>query len=578
MNEFITNLNLPISSFELYLILAVVIIGIMVLIKGLFKANKLKKYEKKLNQYIIEQNGIKSVPLTFKMNKAIAISKVSVETQAILENSQKEYEEIQKNNETLSLIISECHEMIKSKKIKYVKGNLDEINEYINGSKKIIVSLESKLDTILEQEALQRTKITGLKEKFRNIKEKIISNESSYSTAVRSIEMKIVELENSFSMFEEWMFASEYGKTSQMLEVITKNLNDLINIENEIPKLIKLVKVNVTVNLNEVKSNYEIHQQRKVYLEHLNFPKVYEDINGRVKDIVKNINEAKYEGIENQIYDILKQIKDLNTQFAIEEDAFKKIKRFLINKKEIEKISELNEYIQNVYDKVETHYGLSVLKEDIEKNIKRFEELKIESEKVAKSIEELQGPCSKLLVGVEALTSDFNALGSFSQDIKRKLEQADSDEKRAFSQLEIFHVNINHLDAILREYKLNSISKSFFDNLDEARARVNEIQKLLDTEPVNIPLLNYKVKETLDYTYELCRQFLCLINIASLCESTIVFLNRYRSSIEECDIELTRAEIFYGEGDYATALDTLVTATERMFGVGYDKLLKEKRF
>lgn len=75
MKEFINNIKNVISAEMLiYILIAVVL---LVILSILMMALRQKKARKKLEDLELHYNSLKSVPLAFKLNKAVALSRVN---------------------------------------------------------------------------------------------------------------------------------------------------------------------------------------------------------------------------------------------------------------------------------------------------------------------------------------------------------------------------------------------------------------------------------------------------------------------------------------------------------------------
>ena len=93
-------------------------------------------------------------------------------------------------------------------------------------------TLNAVLDSILEQQSTQREQIVRLQNRFRVNKGVVASNREIYNIGVEVLEDRILTIEKMFSTFEEWMYASEFGKAAnqqieineEILELAKKNL------------------------------------------------------------------------------------------------------------------------------------------------------------------------------------------------------------------------------------------------------------------------------------------------------------------------------------------------------------------
>ena len=63
--------------------------------------------------------------------------------------------------------------------------------------------------------------------------------------------------------------------------------------------------------------------------------------------------------------------------------------------------------------------------------------------------------------------------------------------------------------------------------------------------------------------------------MVDMVENGIVFANKYRSSIEFVDHELTRSELSFRNGEYTQALSIVLAAIEKLHPDTFEELIRE---
>jgi septation ring formation regulator len=109
--------------------------------------------------------------------------------------------------------------------------------------------------------------------------------------------------------------------------------------------------------------------------------------------------------------------------------------------------------------------------------------------------------------------------------------------------------------AKLKDYKIPVIPNSYFIELKEAGEAIREIIKELDKKPIVIKILNIRVDTARDLVFKIYNKTNDMIKTVSLSEEMIVYGNRYRSSYEEIDLALTKAEELFRRGKYKESLE-----------------------
>ena len=110
MKEFINNIKNVISAEMLiYILIAVVL---LVILSILMMALRQKKARKKLEDLELHYNSLKSVPLAFKLNKAVALSRVNEMMAETVETCRNDFDNIQEELKECSVSLAEIDDLI----------------------------------------------------------------------------------------------------------------------------------------------------------------------------------------------------------------------------------------------------------------------------------------------------------------------------------------------------------------------------------------------------------------------------------------------------------------------------------
>ena len=125
----------------------------------------------------------------------------------------------------------------------------------------------------------------------------------------------------------------------------------------------------------------------------------------------------------------------------------------------------------------------------------------------------------------------------------------------------------------IREYNLPIIPQSYFVELNEAQAAIKEIVRELDKKPITISVLNTRVDTARDLVLKLFTTTKEMMKTAMFAEMAIVYGNRYRSSVDDLDKQLTYSEVLFYKGEYQKSLELTINTLNRVEPGIYDKLL-----
>ena len=215
-------------------------------------------------------------------------------------------------------------------------------------------------------------------------------------------------------------------------------------------------------------------------------------------------------------------------------------------KKDINEIAQEFVNIDNLSD--EDINKFSILNKNLEKINQDYKILvdqgKMKTFAYSKLVDELNGLSLKLSRLQDDLDFQLRSITSMKDD-----------ETRAREQLATIENLLKKAKYRLKDYKIPVIPSSYYIELTEAQDAIREIIKELDRKPIVIKILNIRVDTARDLVFKIYNKTNDMIKIASMSEKIIIYGNRYRSSYEEIDIALTKAEELFKRGKYKESLD-----------------------
>ena len=162
---------------------------------------------------------------------------------------------------------------------------------------------------------------------------------------------------------------------------------------------------------------------------------------------------------------------------------------------------------------------------------------------------------SKLVDELDGLSLKLSRLQDDLDYQLRSITSMKDDETRAREQLNTIEDLLKKSKYRLKDYKIPVIPSSYYIELTEAQDAIREIVKELDKKPIVIKILNIRVDTARDLVFKIYNKTNDMIKIVDMAEKMIVYGNRYRSSYEEIDIALTKAEELFRRGKYKESLD-----------------------
>ena len=574
MDNFINNMKEVISP-QMILYLFIMLFAILV-ISMVIRHMRVRKAKEELDRFENKYAELKGIPLSFKLNKATALSKVNKSIAENIQDYQNRFDSVQEKLKEFSALLAELDDLVYSKKIKKANAKMEELEPVSISCETAIKEVDALFDEVLEQENMQRSNINVLKNNFREYKKLLMNNRGSYRQSVECLDDKIVQIENMFSIFEEWMFASEFNKAGDKQEEIRENMNELKKYLDVLPSLYEKATIVIPNREEDVALAFTQASKRGVYLAHLDVKKNLEVISDIVSDVLAKLSECNLENVDEMMEDCEVRLNQMEQSIAKEESSFD-----IVNEKItvlFTRIKELNvnvQSIKDVYSKVNERFGFENLSGKLKEMDAKLDGLNEQRFNLENVLGHESVPYSTLLISYDEVAKETSKLESEAKELKTKLDNATSDEQRAKKQLIKLQLLLNEMKNKIMKYRLPSIDEKFESDIRDAQVYIVEIRQYLDETPLNVEGLNKKLQEAIDYIYTLFNSVNNLVGMADMVESAILFGNKYRSEYPEIDSELTRAELCFTNGQYTKSLKIAISAIEKLHPGAYEKLIAQ---
>lgn len=569
LNEVMTAV---LSSVWFYIAVGISLFLILFLICRNITKNKMMK---ELQQMEVSYTEMKTIPLLFKLNKATALARMNQEVASILAEKDDEYDKVQLDIKTISQLLADSDDLIQLGKYSLAKKNNKELVELLKTTEAKVKELNAILDGVLQQEVQQREQINLLKEEFRNTKIEYTQNSNPFIYSYEAIEERFLGIEKLFSSFEECMYASEFQKANEVKSEIEEKLAYLHKIYEELPNLLVMARGILPRTVDEVSSVYAQSKQKGVYLKHLQIAKNIEFINDSMKADLHALKNVEIEGIDDHLKECQKRLQQLLQQIEKENKSFDEslhMRNLLFA--DIDKMESAVSRIQELYNDVSMRFGFENMEDTITSLVNTCNQLKEEKAGIDALIQENTSSATSWLISLRELRQKIDISFADVKVIQEKLEHACLDESHAKTQLLKLYLIMNEMQARVRKHRLLSISESYEEDLKTAYVYVDSIENLLKEIPLNISLLNKTLTEAIDFIYRFYNNVNKILGSASMVEDAIVVGNRCRSTYAEVDMELTRAELAYRNGEYTKALSVAFKSLESVYPNSAETMIK----
>lgn len=563
--------NIVLISITYYLFAILLIILVLNVIQYFTK----KKYKKELETLDIEKNQIIDAPIMTELSKVEGLTK----TKSIKEKYIIWKKEIDEMKEKMAVdvndMIIEADFFIEQKDYKdyLIKKSSIEINLY--EAKELKERLIEEIKEITLSEERNRTIITELKTKFRDVVHNFETSKDTFEPVDKSVELQIETIEKMFQDFEIYMEKQDYIEANKMVNVINTLIKHLETIIEEIPGALLLALNIIPKRTIELKNTYDNLLKQGYQLDYINLEYNIDEINKKIQDIMARIRVLNLEDVLFELKTILEYTDSIFNDFEKEKLARKHYEESTPIFKS--KVNKINGIMNKLYGKVvdaKYNYKLS------ENQLNSLDELSTELVKLDEDFNKLYDttktssfPYTRLSKELELLIIKLSCIEEKLDNYMLSIGTMQEDEKRAREQLTDMTNLLESSKLKMREYKLPVIPDLYFIELKEATEALREITKELDKKPINIEILNTRVDTARDLIFKLHNTSNELIKTAMLAENAIIYGNRYRPKKQYVNDGLNKAELLFIKGEYKKSLELTLNTIDIVEPGIYKKLL-----
>ena len=543
-------LLITISAFILAVILIIVTIVII-------KRNQNKKYKKEIEELDIRKNNLIGVPVLSEITKVKELIKTDN-----LKNKLDDWDDTfttirDEKIPELTDLISEADFLIDRKDYKQAVKKITNIEIEINSLKKKTDHLLEEVKLITNSEERNRALITKLKIVYREDQNKFERSKKEYGVIADYLEKEIDNIDDLFAKFEKAMDNNDYVSVEKKINLLDDKITKLGKLLEDIPTIVLMATVLVPNKIDEAITYYYRMKRDGYSLDYLNVEYNIKEIKNKIDNIMENLKKLELGESIIELKTFIEYFNELYNDFDKEKeckDLFRQnIKDFSY------KIDNINKVVRDIYlqiDDIKYNYNLS------DEDINKFSILNKNLEKINQDYKILvdQGKMktfaySKLVDELNGLSLKLSRLQDDLDFQLRSITSMKDDETRAREQLATIENLLKKAKYRLKDYKIPVIPSSYYIELTEAQDAIREIIKELDRKPIVIKILNIRVDTARDLVFKIYNKTNDMIKIASMSEKIIIYGNRYRSSYEEIDIALTKAEELFKRGKYKESLD-----------------------
>jgi len=435
--------------------------------------------------------------------------------------------------------------------------------------------LLSEIKEITSSEEKNRSVITDLKTKYRELYQKFNLNKNAYDEISSSIDLQFENIAKRFEDFEAIMENSDFDQVSSIINVIDELLRHMENVIEEVPAIVLMCKILIPKKMKEIRHEYEKMLQEGYSLEYLNIEYNIEETTKKISDIY---DRCKILNLEDSLLE-LKIITEYFDSLFNDYDTERKGRELFdeidaaFRKKLKKEHHIMSEILRQITD-IKKAYDLSDQQIEVLYKINtKIEQISSDYDMLIDSSKTTNLSFSKLTSEIENLSTKIKKVEEKIDSILNSISTMRDDEVRARQQLEEIKVILKDSKLKLKEYSLPIIPHNYFIELNEAKEGIREIVVELNKKPISIAVLNTRVDTARDLVLKLNNTTKEMVKTATFAEMAIVYGNRYRNEDNDIEKYLTYSEKLFYKGEYQKSLEISINSLNRIEKGIYDKLI-----
>ena len=539
---------------------------------------KLKIYRQEILDLQNQINGIKTLPLQYRLGRVQSIAKNMPEVAEEYEQFTKDFEKItefQKNE--LGVLVNEVDESLFYGKTHVIKKKLALIHEMTQRYDHDAKDLLTRIEKVTEIENIQRVEIIRVKGKYREVGneyEKIRVKVEEF--VPHALEM-FKELDDDFVKLETLMNNQMFADAKNFTEEIENRIDSLQENLKDLPSYVYVVSDLLPSKIDKVDELITSLEGDEYALEEMNIAARRQEVDEQMEESIAHVKNVDIKGAAEVLEPLTGLIEELVIDLGKELDSYKQFKeKWRESYNELQRLTDVYQNTMKEYQRLITEFVIDEEEVVISKKYEEFKQIQKDANDLIEQMESGHFAYANMLEHVENLYDRMMQHDTYLEEFEKQKEDIETKNQKTEELLENINIVLLEIKSEIKNEHLPLVNDSYRDYIADSYNKVEEIKRFKAHKPVVLNELCAKVEGARDVIYKLYDNVHNMIVTAGMVEDAIVYANRYRSMFLEVNTELTKAEVLFRNGEYRNALQVAVDILERLEPGKYEELIKRK--
>lgn len=539
---------------------------------------KLNMYRQELLDLQNQINGIKTLPLQYRLGRVQSIAKNMPEVVEQYEQFTEVFEKItefQKNE--LGVLVDEVDAALFYRKTRGVKKNLALIREMTQRYDHDAKNLLARIEKVTEIENIQRVEIIRVKGKYREAANEYEKIRIKVEEFVPHVLEMFKELDDDFVKLETLMNNQMFADAKKFTEEIENRIDSLHANLKDLPSYVYVVSDLLPSKIDKVDELISSLEGDDYALEEMKIATRRQEVDEQMEESIVQVKNVDIKAAAQVLEPLTGLIEELVIDLSKELDSYKQFKeKWRESYNELQRLTEIYQQVMKEYRRLTTEFVIDEEEVVISKKYEEFRQIQNDANHLIEQMELGHFAYADMLDHVVDVYDRMMKHDAYLEEFEKQKEDIENKNKEAEELLENINIVLLEIKSEIKNEHLPLVNDSYRNYITDSYNKVEEIKRFKAHKPVVLNELCAKVEGARDVIYKLYDNVHNMIVTAGMVEDAIVYANRYRSMFLEVNTELTKAEVLFRNGEYRNALQVAVDILERLEPGKYEELIKRK--
>ena len=560
------------------LIIFVSILIALIIFMIIYHQVKLNMYRQELLDLQNQINGIKTLPLQYRLGRVQSIAKNMPEVVEQYEQFTEDFEKItefQKNE--LGVLVDEVDAALFYRKTRGVKKNLALIREMTQRYDHDAKNLLARIEKVTEIENIQRVEIIRVKGKYRETANEYEKIRIKVEEFVPHVLEMFKELDDDFVKLETLMNNQMFADAKKFTEEIENRIDSLYVNLKDLPSYVYVVSDLLPSKIDKVDELISFLEGDDYALEEMKIATRRHEVDEQMEESIVQVKNVDIKAAAQVLEPLTGLIEELVIDLSKELDSYKQFKeKWRESYNELQRLIEIYQQVMKEYRRLTTEFVIDEEEVVISKKYEEFRQIQNDTNHLIEQMELGHFAYADMLDHVVDLYDRMMKHDAYLEEFEKQKEDIENKNKETEELLENINIVLLEIKSEIKNEHLPLVNDSYRNYITDSYNKVEEIKRFKAHKPVVLNELCAKVEGARDVIYKLYDNVHNMIVTAGMVEDAIVYANRYRSMFLEVNTELTKAEVLFRNGEYRNALQVAVDILERLEPGKYEELIKRK--